>query len=109
MKPVLPQAYRNYVNLGRLYSVPQWRIGEEKPRDNHVNLGNLYKTPKRRMPPGWAYFDDGSVFVVPGKWIPDVSIEARMKIAAHIINDPTPKMQEIAFQGPYKRRYIVIK
>lgn len=76
---------------------------------NSVNLGSLYAPSRSKEPPGWAYFDDGSVFILPFGWFPHHAFEAQMKIAAHFVSEPTPKMQEIGQRNPHQRRYIVIK
>jgi hypothetical protein len=104
-------AYRNFVNLGSLYSIPQHAV---LPRfglreSNTVNLGNLYAPSKDKRPPGWAYFEDGSVFILPFGWAAHDAFEARMKIAAHFVNGPTPKMQDTRREDVHRKRFIVIK
>jgi hypothetical protein len=105
------RASRNYVNLGTLYSIPQHVLmrpfGVVEP--SHVNLGNLYVPIKDKRPPGWAYFDDGSVFILPYGWFSHDAFEARMKIAAHFVNGPTPKMQEKKQKNNLWKRFIIIK
>ncbi|KAI2478663.1 hypothetical protein Ptr902_09629 [Pyrenophora tritici-repentis] len=107
----VPRAYRNYVNLGRLYSMPPYAItpsrGLVRSR-NTVNLGNLYASSRSLTPPGWAYFDDGSVFILPARWLPHDVFEARMKIAAHFVSEPTPKMQEMRHNDQRRKRCIII-
>ncbi|KAF1947350.1 hypothetical protein EJ02DRAFT_365678 [Clathrospora elynae] len=112
MTTVYRRAHNNFVNLGRLYSVPPWGTvpiyGLTKPQNNFVNLGNLYAHTKNRKPPGWAYFDDGSVFIAPYGWFPHDVFERRMKIAARFVSDPTPKLQETRRENPHKKRFIII-
>jgi hypothetical protein len=107
------RAHNNYVNLGRLYSIPPWGTvppyGLIRPQNNFVNLGNLYSRSTSKYPPGWAYFDDGSVFILPSGWCPHDAFEARMKIAAHFVSSPTPKMQQTRAKNPHMKRLIVIK
>ena len=104
---------KNYVNLGRLYSIPPWgtgaSLGPNKPSNNTLNLGNLYADAKHRRPPGWAYFDDGSIFITPSGWLPHHILEERMQIAAHFVNQPSPKLQAIRQQDPHKKRLILIR
>jgi hypothetical protein len=105
-------AYGNYVNLGNLYSIPPWGrvppFGLTTQQYNSVNLGNLYAR-KSKFPTGWAYFEDGSVFLLPFVWLPHEAFEARMKIAAHFISGPTPRMQEMRRENPHNTRFIIIK
>jgi hypothetical protein len=107
------RAYGNYVNLGGLYSIPPWgtvpSFGLTRPQSNTVNLGTLYARSKFKYPTGWAYFEDGSVFILPFAWLPHDAFEARMKIAAHFVSGPTPKMQEIRRENPHRKRFIIIK
>ncbi|CAE7206934.1 hypothetical protein PTTW11_09630 [Pyrenophora teres f. teres] len=107
----IPRAYRNYVNLGRLYSIPPCAITPSHglvTSRNTVNLGSLYAPSRSLTPPGWAYFDDGSVFILPAGWFPHHVFEARMKIAAHFVSEPTPKMQELRQNGQHRKRCIII-
>ncbi|KAI4956101.1 hypothetical protein J4E91_000311 [Alternaria rosae] len=106
------RAYGNYVNLGSLYSVPPWGtvppFGLSRPQHNSVNLGSLYARSKSKFPTGWAYFEDGSVFILPFAWLPHDAFEARMKIAAQFVSGPTPKMQEMRRESPHRKRFIII-
>lgn len=103
----------NLVNLGSLYSVPPRgsvaSLGLARSLYNSVNLGGLYARSKRKYPTGYAYFEDGSVFIHPQLWLPHDALEARMKIAAHFVNGPTPKMQAIRKQDPHRTRFIIIE
>lgn len=107
------RAYGNYVNLGSLYSVPPWGtvppFGLSRPQHNSVNLGSLYARSKSKFPTGWAYFEDGSVFILPFAWLPHDAFEARMRIAAQFVSGPTPRMQEIRRESPHRKRFIIIK
>jgi hypothetical protein len=105
------RASRNYVNLGNLYSIPQHVLMRpfSPVEPNMVNLGNLYTPSKDKRPPGWAYFDDGSVFILPYGWFSHDAFEARMKIAAYFVNGPTPKMQEMRRENVHRKRFIIIK
>jgi hypothetical protein len=106
-------AYGNFVNLGRLYSIPPWGsvppFGLARPQYNSVNLGTLYARSKSKNPVGYAYFGDGSVFILPFAWLPHDAFEARMKIAAQFVNGPTPKMREIRKDNPHMGRFIIIE
>lgn len=107
------RAYGNYVNLGKLYSIPPWGIvppyGLVRPQSNSVNLGNLYSRAQSKRPSGWAYFEDGSVFILPFGWCAHDVFESRMKIAAHFVNGPTPRMQQVRAKNSDMKRFIVIK
>lgn len=104
---------RAYGNLGSLYSIPPPGAGPSfgltRPQYNSVNLGSLYARSKHKFPTGWAYFEDGSVFILPFAWFPHDTFEARMKIAAQFVSGPTPKMQEIRRENPHMKRFIIIK
>ena len=105
---------RNFVNLGKLYSVPAWGpaapFGSKHVQNNAVNLGDLYTPHKEasRPPGGWAYFEDGSVFVVPYGFSHDV-LEKRMNLAARFVNSPSPKIQATRQKDPQQKRLIVIR
>ncbi|USP82453.1 hypothetical protein yc1106_09727 [Curvularia clavata] len=108
------RVHGNYVNLGRLYSIPPWGTvppyGLAGPQKNPVNLGNLYSNSQSKYPSGWAYFEDGSIFILPQGWCSHDTLEARMKILAHFVRSPTPKMQQIrATRTPMKRFVIIDK
>lgn len=109
----VPRAYRNFVNLGRLYSIPPWGsvppFGLARPQHNSVNLGALYARSKSKNPIGYAYFEDGSVFILPFAWLPHDAFEARMKIAAQFVSGPTPKMREIRKTNRQMERFIIIE
>ncbi|KAF1841602.1 uncharacterized protein K460DRAFT_358334 [Cucurbitaria berberidis CBS 394.84] len=75
---------------------------------NFVNLGNLYTRIKVPRPPGWAYFDDGSIFIVPYGWLPHHGFEKRMSLAASFISSPSPKIQAIRQEDPLRSRLILI-
>ncbi|XP_014551586.1 hypothetical protein COCVIDRAFT_42137 [Bipolaris victoriae FI3] len=106
------RAYGNYVNLGKLYSIPPWGIvppyGLVRPQSNSVNLGNLYSRAQSKRPSGWAYFEDGSVFILPFGWCAHNVFESRMKIAAHFVNGPTPRMQQVRAKNSDMKRFVVI-
>lgn len=106
------RACRNFVNLGRLYSVPPWRTAKsydvQPVKGNFVNLGNLYRRVKNSSPPSWAYFDDGSVFIVPYGWLPHHVLEKRMNIATHFVNSPSPNLQEVRQKDAQRKRLILI-
>jgi hypothetical protein len=110
---------RNSVNMGRLYSIPPWGANTSvfrtdigsiiKPR-NPVNLGKLYEADRlnKRMD-GWAYLDDGSIFISPIGWTRHDVIEGRLKIAAQFVRDPTPRAQGIRRQDPDRQRFLLIR
>lgn len=55
-----------------------------------VNLGNLYTQAKRvdiSQPRGWAYFEDGSVFV-PRRNCNHDELQRVMNIAAFLVREP---------------------
>ncbi|KAG9189608.1 hypothetical protein G6011_06476 [Alternaria panax] len=106
------RAHSNFVNLGRLYSIsPLASVPSPplvRPRYNRVNLGTLYARSKSKYPVGYAYFEDGSIFILPSCWLPHEAFEARMKIAAQFVSGPTPKMQAIRREDPHRKRFIII-
>lgn len=76
---------------------------------NFVNLGNLYSWWLPVRPPGWAYFEDGSIFIAPFGHLDHDSFETRMKVAANIVSAPTSNMRAIRQKYPLEKRFIVIK
>ena len=104
---------RNFVNLGKLYSVQPWNTAPSfdsvQVPINFVNLGSLYTRTANQRPPSWAYFDDGSIFIVPRSWLPHDELEKRMNLAAQFVNNPTPKIQVIRQEDPRKKRLILIR
>jgi hypothetical protein len=78
---------------------------------NFVNLGNLYGgfLPTKKRPCGWGYFADGSMFIVPHGYLSHAAFELRMKVAAHVVSAPTPKMRAMSQNDPLRRRLVVIK
>jgi hypothetical protein len=86
---------QNFVNLGRLYSIKQWQkpftwrrvpvpVYNNTGLPKHgVNLGDLYRASRQRAQ-GWAYFEDGSVFVARHHHEHDV-FQHTMNIAAQFV------------------------
>ncbi|CAO2657240.1 Nn.00g033660.m01.CDS01 [Neocucurbitaria sp. VM-36] len=102
----------NFVNLGKLYSLQPWytvpSLGSVQVPINSVNLGSLYTRAANQRPPSWAYFHDGSIFIVPRSWFPHDKLEKHMNLAAQFIDNPTPKIQAIRQEDPRKKRLILI-
>ncbi|KAF2856984.1 hypothetical protein T440DRAFT_15161 [Plenodomus tracheiphilus IPT5] len=71
---------RNLVNLGRLYSSPQGIDAAQGLKTFGPSLSNIIgNTPSG---PGWAYFEDGSVYISSHPWLSHSLFEARMKLTA---------------------------
>ena len=108
-------SWRNFVNLGNLYSVRPWEnvTAKDFPTISHnsVNLGRLYAPVRltKKRPLGWGYFDDGSVFIAPRTYMNHDAFEARMKLAAHFVSSPSPKLQAIRQEDVHRKRLIVIR
>ncbi|KAF2032271.1 hypothetical protein EK21DRAFT_110215 [Setomelanomma holmii] len=104
----------NFVNLGQLYSRAPWAtLLATKPAQsskNSVNLGRLYEPigASKKRPLGWAYFDDGSVYVHPRDYLDHDTFEARMKVFEHFVLNPSPNLQATRKSDHEKRRLIVV-
>jgi hypothetical protein len=59
-------------------------------------------------PKGWAYFEDGSVFVAPADYMDHEALETRMRTVEHFVLCPSPTLLEIRKNDPDRRRLIVI-
>jgi len=94
---------KNFVNLGRLYSSPPWG----GPR-NAVNLGNLYTTSSPKRPIGFAYFEDGSVFIKARAYAELDTFEAEMNLLQPFVRGPSPKLDQIRQTNAERQRLIVI-
>ncbi|KAF9699189.1 hypothetical protein EKO04_002986 [Ascochyta lentis] len=92
---------QNFLNLGNLYSLQpwqeslRWRLAPKRRVDGSpqhgVNLGNLYRTTfeaEYLQPRGWAYFEDGSIFVAR-HFYDHHKFQQLMNIAAHFVRDPS--------------------
>lgn len=82
-----------------------------RPSKNFVNLGKLYHvTPLKKGPPGWAYFDDGSIFIAACGYLSHENLEARMKIAAHLVTHPVVRLhaQSTRHGDILSNRFIVV-
>ncbi|KAF2632682.1 hypothetical protein BU25DRAFT_80275 [Macroventuria anomochaeta] len=94
---------RNFVNLGRLYSLSQKEKMEmdrlpRLPKGRYtgfprhgVNLGNLFRGTTiydYMQPPGWAYFEDGSIFVARARY-DHHDMQQIMNFAAFFLRDPS--------------------
>jgi hypothetical protein len=111
--PPYVRIWRNFVNLGNLYSVPPWgpvpTLALSHVQNNGVNLGDLYTNPKRRRPYGWAYFEDGSIFILRAGWLSHDKFEERMRIVARFLHDPWPRLKALQEQNAMEKRLILIK
>ena len=105
------QSWRNYVNLGKLYSAMPWgtvfKSDLPTPSPFRVNVGSPVGL-SSAGPSGWGYFEDGSVYVALHKYLSHEALEARMKIAAHFVSYPSPRLQAIREQDAQRKRLIVI-
>ncbi|KAH3949025.1 hypothetical protein HBI70_124770 [Parastagonospora nodorum] len=75
-----------------------------------VNLGKLFSTTRltKKRPTSWAYFDDGSIFIVPYTYLDHDAFELRMKVIAPFISAPTLRMQANRQSDALKKRLVVI-
>ncbi|KAH7406147.1 hypothetical protein DE146DRAFT_435225 [Phaeosphaeria sp. MPI-PUGE-AT-0046c] len=82
-----------------------------RPSRNFVNLGNLYQVaPLTTGDSCWAYFDDGSLFIVPRGGYPNhENLEVRMKIAAHLRTYPGDRLHSrtMRHEGPQRKRFVI--
>lgn len=76
-----------------------------------VNLGKLYSTARliRKRPPSWAYFDDGSIFIMPYTYLDHDAFELRMKVIAPFVSAPALRMQANRQSDALRKRLVVIK
>ncbi|KAF1951721.1 hypothetical protein CC80DRAFT_553091 [Byssothecium circinans] len=77
-------------------------------RRNHVNLGNLYNDPPCKTPLGWAYFEDGSIYVNTKTALSHHHFESEMKVLRPFIHAPSPKMRRIRSLYPEQQRLLVV-
>jgi hypothetical protein len=78
-------------------------------RRHFVNLGTLYTQVRLRRRSGWAYSEDGSMFVAPFGYIDHDALEMRMRVAAYLVSSPTSKLHAIRQSHPKEDRFLVIK
>jgi hypothetical protein len=108
------RSYKNYVNLGNLYSAKPWHdvtyLTAWKTPRNAVNLGRLYAPARtlRESPAGWGYFEDGSVFLVPRFYLNHDAFETRMRMASYFVSDPPPELKTRRQIDPLMQRLVVI-
>jgi len=76
-----------------------------------VNLGKLYNATRiiGKRPSGWAYFDDGSVFIMPYTYLDHDAFELRMKGIAPFVSAPTLRMQAKRPSDALRKRFVIIK
>ncbi|KZM19905.1 uncharacterized protein EKO05_0004287 [Ascochyta rabiei] len=92
---------QNFVNLGNFYSLQpwqeslRWRLAPKRRVDGSpqhgVNLGSLYRATfeaEYLQPRGWAYFEDGSIFVARHFYDHD-EFQQLMNIAAYFVRSPS--------------------
>jgi hypothetical protein len=100
---------RNFVNLGNLYSHPQW-AGHVRPSKNFVNLGILNQHSHLKKPPaGYGYFDDGSIYIASCPYLEQDVFEARMKIVTQLFSTPAHNIAAIKAKRLHGKRVIVIE
>jgi len=100
----------NHVNLGTVYGVKPCgrslfidiprRPGLAPP---NANLRRQYSV----KPEGWAYFDDGSIFITSAPHADHGDFEARAKFAAHRLGGRPPEDQTTT-QGDVKRQRLIV-
>jgi hypothetical protein len=114
---------KNYVNLGRLYSVSPWARPNiiAKPNlgtsynnssrlspQNTVNLGNLYTHSPYNTSSGYGYFEDGSICISGRAYEEHDAFEAEMKLLQPFVQGPSPKLQQVRKTHAERQRLIVI-
>jgi hypothetical protein len=92
-----PQPGTHKVNLGLLHR-SEGRVHVSREMPNSANLGRLYAPMtldgRKGQPCGWAYFEDGSVYLNSGPCLSHTKFEAWMKLAAHCLRRPTHEQQQ---------------
>lgn len=101
----------NFVNLGRLYSLPQGQKAfnhqripyfarspsQPKPFYGGVNMGGLYRRdyPSPFLEPrGWAYLEDGSVFIARETYSHH-DLQQILRIVDYYVRNPTDEMRAL--------------
>jgi hypothetical protein len=112
------------VNLGNLYSLSQsdaymkGSIPSMSPYryiglpSHGVNLGDLYKGAHRddyvRQPLGWAYFEDGSIFVARSRYDHN-DFQRAMNIVAPFVRNPSDATDVSKRKNRPRTRLILIE
>lgn len=114
----------NRVNLGNLYSLSQnkaYLLGSMPSISPYrysgfpshgVNLGDLYKGAHKndswRQPMGWAYFEDGSIFVARSSYDHD-DFQRAMNIFAPFVRNPSDANRAPKSKDRHQRQLILIE
>jgi hypothetical protein len=111
---------KNYVNLGRFYSIPPWRTPKTisvrntsynnrsgLSTQNTVNLGNLYTHSPRLRSSGYAFFEDGSIWISGREYEEHDVFEAEMKLLQPFVRGPSPKLEQVRKTYAERQRLIV--
>lgn len=73
-----------------------------------VNLGNLYVQSDSRQNAGWAYFEDGSVFLAnKRKYIDHDRLEADMKLLHAFVQQPPSELAHVRADSPLLKRLVL--
>src|SRR5690242_12357481 len=101
----------NFVNLGRLYSLPQGQTAfnhqriphfarspsQPKPFYGGVNTGGLYRRdyPSPFLEPrSWAYLEDGSVFIARETYSHH-DLQQILRVLDHYVRNPSDEMRAL--------------
>lgn len=103
---------RNFVNLGKLYSLqPGSRKSTCKATNPLYRPGPPYvkRRPRFQAALGWAYFEDGSVFINAYPKLSYDPFEAEMNRLLPFILQPSPSLAQIRQEDPEQRRLITMR
>ena len=113
----------NLVKLGKLHSISQRTLStltSESPlrREDYtgfpphgVNLGTLYRGTRpndRKLPRGWAFFEDGSIYVERLGHDHD-GLQENMNMAAYFVRNPTSKTIKLPRKDDRQTQMILLE
>ena len=112
---------QNFVNLGNFYSLQPWQTSPRfrfTPKYNaaglprhRVNLGKLYRATANLeylQPQGWAYFEDGSVFVARHNY-DHCNFQGIMNLAAYFVRDPSDAKAALDRKDHHQMQMIMVE
>ena len=76
-----------------------------------VNLGRLYDKPGDARSVGWAYFEDGSIYMnasLHAKFMDFDKMQAEMRLLEPIVRQPPPDMEQVRSSNPRLNRFIIL-
>ncbi|KAF1975384.1 hypothetical protein BU23DRAFT_72738 [Bimuria novae-zelandiae CBS 107.79] len=79
---------------------------------NHgVNLGRLYSNPRYELPVGYAYFEDGSVYIqgmAAASQMSSDQLQAEMQLLEPLVRQPPPDMDRVRLEKPTHKRLMIL-